>query len=398
MMKLRALIMIEFFDDDWDHQINSIKMIHRQIKMCEWFKLVLYRKINHMTSFEYNSSRMIIIFAIILSLIHDFRILNIMSHHISWHNVSRILSRDEKNRNIRWFVSLHFKHVQRTNLKRHRFHSARRWQKVFSSSSHRMSNSQYEWNKFFCITYRHVRSFFRATQTMFESIVVIAYHDSSLFWTQSRNFDFSLFAEIFLKQIDHVLHKMSNRHCLINVTRFFVYRINQICVFEILTSFSFNNRVEIHSNSSCNRLSIVISSISLQLDARLCSYYMNKNDIFIINSISLKNCMSTQLRDNVDTSIFFEQSANKDDFHCKLQEIWKIVCSTILTRFLRELEITSTTRRQRNDIIRICMQSILTNLWKRNVCNNLNFLFSSRRFQANDAISKRVQVQKCFVF
>jgi hypothetical protein len=51
-MRLRALIMIEFFDNDWNHQINSIKMIHRQIKICEWSELVLYRKTDHMTSFE----------------------------------------------------------------------------------------------------------------------------------------------------------------------------------------------------------------------------------------------------------------------------------------------------------------------------------------------------------
>jgi hypothetical protein len=87
MMRLRVLIMIEFCDNDWNHQINSIKMIHRQIKMYEWYKHVLYRKINYMTSFKCNSSRKIIIFAIILSLIHDFRILNIMSSHISWHIV-----------------------------------------------------------------------------------------------------------------------------------------------------------------------------------------------------------------------------------------------------------------------------------------------------------------------
>jgi hypothetical protein len=74
-MRLRALIMIEFLDNDWSHQINWIKMIHRQIKMCEWSEHVLYRRIDHMTSFEYNSSRIIIIFAIVLSLIHDFRIL-----------------------------------------------------------------------------------------------------------------------------------------------------------------------------------------------------------------------------------------------------------------------------------------------------------------------------------
>jgi hypothetical protein len=71
-MRLRALIMIEFLDNDW-HQINSIKMIHRQIKMCEWFEHVLYRKTDYMTSLEYNSSRIIIIFAIVLSLMHDFR-------------------------------------------------------------------------------------------------------------------------------------------------------------------------------------------------------------------------------------------------------------------------------------------------------------------------------------
>jgi hypothetical protein len=84
-MRLRALIMIEFLDNDWNHQINSIKMIHRQIKICEWSEHMLYRKIDHMTFFEYNSSRIIIIFAIILSLIHDFRIFNIMNNHISWH-------------------------------------------------------------------------------------------------------------------------------------------------------------------------------------------------------------------------------------------------------------------------------------------------------------------------
>jgi hypothetical protein len=53
-MRLRALIMIKFFDNDWSHQINSIKMIHRQIKMCESFEHVLYRKIDYMTSFDYN--------------------------------------------------------------------------------------------------------------------------------------------------------------------------------------------------------------------------------------------------------------------------------------------------------------------------------------------------------
>jgi hypothetical protein len=74
-MKLRVSIMIEFLDNDWNHQINSIKMIHRQIKMCEWSEHVLYCKTDHMTSFEYNFSRIIIIFAIVLSLIHDFRIL-----------------------------------------------------------------------------------------------------------------------------------------------------------------------------------------------------------------------------------------------------------------------------------------------------------------------------------
>jgi hypothetical protein len=69
-------------------------MIHRQIKMCEWSEHLLYRKTDHMTFFEQNFSRMIIIFAIVLSLIHDFRILNIMSNHISWHIFS-ILSNVE---------------------------------------------------------------------------------------------------------------------------------------------------------------------------------------------------------------------------------------------------------------------------------------------------------------
>jgi hypothetical protein len=76
--------MIEFLDNDWNHQIISIKMIHRQIKMCEWSELVLYRRTNHMTFFQYYSSRMIIIFAIVLSLIHDSRTLSIMSSHTSW--------------------------------------------------------------------------------------------------------------------------------------------------------------------------------------------------------------------------------------------------------------------------------------------------------------------------
>jgi hypothetical protein len=62
-------------------------MIHRQIKKCEWSEHVLYRKTDHMTFFEYNSSRIIIIFAIVLSLILDFRILNIMNNHISWHMI-----------------------------------------------------------------------------------------------------------------------------------------------------------------------------------------------------------------------------------------------------------------------------------------------------------------------
>jgi hypothetical protein len=87
-MSLRVLIMIEFLDNDWSHQINSIKMIHRQIKMCKWSELVLYRRTNYITFFEYNSSRMIIIFAIVLSLIHGFRILSIMSSHISWQYIN----------------------------------------------------------------------------------------------------------------------------------------------------------------------------------------------------------------------------------------------------------------------------------------------------------------------
>jgi hypothetical protein len=264
-------------------------------------------------------------------------------------------------------------------LKRHRFYSTRSRREVLSSSAYRMSNFQCKWNKFFCVTYRHARSFFRITQTMFESIVVIAHHDAFSLRTQLRDFDFSLSAEIFFNQIDHILHEMSNRRRLISVMRSFVHHINQTCVFKILTSFSFNNRVEIHSNSSYKRLLIVVSSISLQLDARLCSCCINRNEISIINSSSLKNHMSTQLRDNVDTSILFEQSANSDDFYCRLSEIWEIVCSTVLTRFFRDLEITSMTRRQRNDTIRVCMQSMLTNLWKRNVCDNLNLLFSSCR-------------------
>jgi hypothetical protein len=73
-MILRALIMIEFFDNDWDHQINLMKMIHCQIKICEWFEHVSYRKTDHITFFEYNSSQIFIISAIVLSLIHDFRI------------------------------------------------------------------------------------------------------------------------------------------------------------------------------------------------------------------------------------------------------------------------------------------------------------------------------------
>jgi hypothetical protein len=73
MMRLRALIMIEFFNNDWNHQINVIKMIYRQIKLCEWFEHVLYRKTDYMIFFEYNSLRIIIISAIVLSLIHDFR-------------------------------------------------------------------------------------------------------------------------------------------------------------------------------------------------------------------------------------------------------------------------------------------------------------------------------------
>jgi hypothetical protein len=92
MMRLRALIMIEFLDNDWNHQINSIKMIHRQIKMCEWSQHVLYRRADHMTSFEYNSSRMIIIFATVLSLIHGSRLLDIMSSHTSWHDHDSFVS------------------------------------------------------------------------------------------------------------------------------------------------------------------------------------------------------------------------------------------------------------------------------------------------------------------
>jgi hypothetical protein len=44
-------------------------MIHRRIKMYEWSEHVSYRKIDF---FKYNSSVMIIISAIVLSLIHDF--------------------------------------------------------------------------------------------------------------------------------------------------------------------------------------------------------------------------------------------------------------------------------------------------------------------------------------
>jgi hypothetical protein len=95
-MRLRALIMIEFLDNNWSHQINSIKMIYRQIKMCEWSELVLYRKTNYMTSFVYNSSRMIIILKTVLSLIHDFRILSIMNNHISWQIFIIINAHDEK--------------------------------------------------------------------------------------------------------------------------------------------------------------------------------------------------------------------------------------------------------------------------------------------------------------
>ncbi len=40
-------------------------------------------KINHITFFEYNFSRMIIIFTIILLLIHNLRIFNIMNNYIS---------------------------------------------------------------------------------------------------------------------------------------------------------------------------------------------------------------------------------------------------------------------------------------------------------------------------
>jgi hypothetical protein len=104
MMRLRVLIMIEFLDNDWSHQINSIKMIHRQIKMCEWFKHVLYRRTDHMTSFEYNSSRIVIIFANVLSLIHDFRTLSIMGSHISWH-----ISRTHNNKNIKKRHRVHLK-------------------------------------------------------------------------------------------------------------------------------------------------------------------------------------------------------------------------------------------------------------------------------------------------
>jgi hypothetical protein len=50
-------------------------MIHRRIKICDWKKHVLYRKTDHMNFFEYNFFRIIVIFAIVLSLIHDFRIL-----------------------------------------------------------------------------------------------------------------------------------------------------------------------------------------------------------------------------------------------------------------------------------------------------------------------------------
>ncbi len=61
IIKLHALIMIKFFDNDENYQINSIKIIHRQIKMCEEFEFVLYCKINYITFFEYNSSRMIML-------------------------------------------------------------------------------------------------------------------------------------------------------------------------------------------------------------------------------------------------------------------------------------------------------------------------------------------------
>jgi hypothetical protein len=71
-------------------------MIHRQIKMCEWSEHVLYRRIDHITSFEYNSSRIIIIFAIVLSLIHHFCILSIISNHISRQIVIFISTRSNR--------------------------------------------------------------------------------------------------------------------------------------------------------------------------------------------------------------------------------------------------------------------------------------------------------------
>jgi hypothetical protein len=69
--------------------------------------------------------------------------------------------------NIRWFVSLHLSMFKRLSLERHRFHSTRNRRRELLSTAFRMSNSQCEWNKLFLITYRHARSFFRITQTMF---------------------------------------------------------------------------------------------------------------------------------------------------------------------------------------------------------------------------------------
>ncbi len=64
-----------------------------------------------------------------------------------------------------------------------------------------------------------------------------------------------------------------------------------------------------------------------------------------------------------------------------------------LARARNDVVSASTEKRYRSSLNAISVNEFI----KRNVCDNSNFLFSSRRSQADDANSEREQAQKCFV-
>ncbi len=76
------------------------------------------------------------------------------------------------------------------------------------------------------------------------TVAVIAHYGPFSFRARFRSFDFSLFEKVSFIQIDHVSHETQCDR-LINAIASYMFRINQICVFEILTNIFFNVRVEI---------------------------------------------------------------------------------------------------------------------------------------------------------